>query len=209
MPSIDQREAAKAVRVRRRRAEILGAAVELWQESGYHAVTTHQVAERAGISVGLIYQYFGSKDDLLRAAIVDILAEFRDRVPLAMAAAGPDPEARIRGGFTALVHVVDEKRHATVLSYRESKTLSPQGRTEIKKLEIQTAEPFRRALLDGIAAGVFADVDADLVVHNLLLLAHGWALKHWRLREWLDLDTYTDRELSLLLRAIRAAPTPT
>lgn len=206
MTTIDDRAAAKADRVRRRRAEILAAAVELWQESGYHDVTTHQVAERAGISVGLIYQYFGSKDDLLRAAIVDILAEFRDRVPTAMDAAGPDPEDRLRGGFTALVAIVDEKRHATVLSYRESKTLSPQGRAEIKELEIETAEPFRRALLDGIESGAFADVDADLVVHNLLLLAHGWALKHWRLREWLDLHTYTRTQLDLVLRAIRTRP---
>ncbi len=199
---------AKAERVQRRRAEILRAAVELFQEEGFHATTTHQVAERAGISVGLIYQYFGNKEDLLRAAIVDILADFRDRIPSAMAEAGPDPEARLRSGFRALVAVIDEKPEATVLSYRESMTLSREGREEIKKLEIETAEPFRLAILDGVALGRFLDVDADLVVHNLLLTAHGWALKQWRLARWLDLDTYVERELDLLLRAIQASPAP-
>ncbi|WP_353510560.1 TetR/AcrR family transcriptional regulator [Intrasporangium sp.] len=198
-----QTQSTKDQRIQRRRSEILTAAVQLFQEDGYHSTTTHAVAERAGISVGLIYQYFGNKEDLLRAAIVDILADFRDRVPAAMAQAGSDPEARIRMGFRTLVEVIDEKPEATVLSYRESMTLSKEGRDEIKALEVETAEPFRRALLDGMASGDFRDIDADLVVHNLLLTAHGWALKQWRLSRWLDLDAYVERELDLLLRAIR------
>ncbi|HET6665895.1 MAG TPA: TetR/AcrR family transcriptional regulator [Intrasporangium sp.] len=198
-----QTQSAKAERIQRRRSEILTAAVQLFQEDGYHSTTTHAVAERAGISVGLIYQYFGNKEDLLRAAIVDILADFRDRIPAAMEEAGGDPEARIRMGFRTLVEVIDEKPEATVLSYRESMTLSKEGRDEIKALEIETAEPFRGALLDGMASGDFREVDADLVVHNLLLTAHGWALKQWRLSRWLDLDSYVERELDLLLRAIR------
>lgn len=198
-----QTQSAKAERIQRRRSEILTAAVQLFQEDGYHSTTTHAVAERAGISVGLIYQYFGNKEDLLRAAIVDILADFRDRIPAAMEGAGGDPEARIRMGFRTLVEVIDEKPEATVLSYRESMTLSKEGRDEIKALEIETAEPFRGALLDGMASGDFREVDADLVVHNLLLTAHGWALKQWRLSRWLDLDSYVERELDLLLRAIR------
>jgi len=190
-------------RMAQRRVEILRAAVELFQELGYHTATTHQVAERAGVSVGLIYQYFGNKEDLLRAAIVDILADFRDRIPAAMDEAGKDPEARLRAGFRALVTVIAAKPEATVLSYRESMTLSRDGREEIKKLEIETAEPFRDALAAGVASGAFAEVDLDLVVHNLLLMAHGWALKHWRVSTWLDLETYADRELDLLLRALR------
>lgn len=203
-PREDARVSARADRVRRRRTEILRAAAALFQEAGFHSVTTHAVAERAGISVGLIYQYFGNKEEVLRAVIVDILGDFRDLVPPAMDEAGTDPEARLRKGFAALVRVIDEKREATVLAYRESKTLSAEGRAEVKKLEVETAEPFRLAIVDGIRSGVFREVDADLVVHNLVLAAHGWALKHWRLVEWLDRDTYIECELDLALAAIRA-----
>ncbi|GAA6525856.1 TetR/AcrR family transcriptional regulator [Intrasporangium sp. DVR] len=195
-------------RMQRRRAEIIHAAIELFQELGYHSATTHQVAERAGLSVGLIYQYFGNKEDLLRAVIVDILGEFRDRIPLAMEAAGPDPVARLRAGYRAYVAVIDENRNGALLTYREGLTLSPDGREEIKKLEIETAAPLRDLILDGIASGDFVDVDAELVVHNLVLSAQGWALKHWRLAKTYDVDTYADRQLDLLLRAIHPAPAP-
>jgi AcrR family transcriptional regulator len=197
------RSTARADRVRRRRAEILKAAAELFQETGFHAATTHAVAERAGISVGLIYQYFGNKEDLLRAVIVDILGDFRDLVAPRLEEAGPDPVARLRQGYAALVAVIDDKREATVLAYRESKTLSEEGRSEVKRLEVETAEPFRAAIVDGIRTGVFREVDADLVVHDLLLTAHGWALKHWRLTDWLDRDTYIERQLDLVLAALR------
>lgn len=203
-PTPAGRSTARADRVRRRRAEILKAAAELFQETGFHAATTHAVAERAGISVGLIYQYFGNKEDLLRAVIVDILGDFRDLVAPRLEEAGPDPVARLRQGYAALVAVIDDKREATVLAYRESKTLSEEGRSEVKRLEVETAEPFRAAIVDGIRTGVFREVDADLVVHDLLLTAHGWALKHWRLTDWLDRDTYIERQLDLMLAAIRA-----
>lgn len=198
-----RRAELRAERVRRRRGEILKAAAELFQETGFHAATTHAVADRAGISVGLIYQYFGNKEDLLRAVIVDILGDFRDLVAPRLEEAGPDPVARLRKGYAALVEVIDDKREATVLAYRESKTLSDEGRAEVKRLEVETAEPFRRAIADGIREGVFRQVDADLVVHDLLITAHGWALKHWRLSDWLDRDTYVERQLDLVLAALR------
>ncbi len=46
---------------------ILEAAAQLFQRSGYAATTTNKVAERAGVSIGSLYQYFPNKDALLVA----------------------------------------------------------------------------------------------------------------------------------------------
>lgn len=198
------REDARVERIQRRRRQVLTAATRLMQESGFHAVSMQSVADEADISVGLIYQYFGNKTDVLRAVIVDILEDFGNQVPRALAAAGEDPVERLRTGFRVYCEVVESKRDATVLAYRESKTLPPEGLAHIKRLELESTEPFRQAVLDGIAAGIFADVDPDLVVHNLLLFAHGWALKHWHLSERFTLAEYVEAEFSLLLGSIRA-----
>lgn len=92
------------------------------------------------------------------------------------------------------------------LTYRESKTLPRDGLSTIKALEIDTAEPIREVYRAGVAAGVFLDVDARLVAHNMLLTAHGWALKHWNLSRWLTLDEFIDQELKLLLASVRVHP---
>lgn len=49
------------------RAKITAAALELFAENGYHATSIAKIASKAGVSKGLIYNYFESKEDLLSA----------------------------------------------------------------------------------------------------------------------------------------------
>ena len=136
-------------RVRRRRRQILAAATNLMQQSGFHAMSMQSVADEARVSVGLIYQYFGNKEDLLRGVVVDILEDFRDEIPKALASAGEDPVERLKTAFRACCLVVDAKRAAVNLTYRESKTLPPEGLSQIMALEFETAEPIREVYRDG------------------------------------------------------------
>ena len=50
-------------------AKILDAALELFSSHGYEYTSMSQVARHAGISKGLIYNYFDSKEALLKAMI--------------------------------------------------------------------------------------------------------------------------------------------
>lgn len=198
------RERAKAARVERRRGEILRAAAHIMYQTGYHRMSMQAVADEAGLSVGLIYQYFGGKEDVLRGVILDILHEFSEVVPEAIAGAGDDPWDRIAAGVTAFVKVIDGKREATLLSYRESQTLSKAGQAEIMRLESETLAPIRRAVDDGIASGQFRKVPSLLIEHNVKMVAHGWALKHWALSGKVSLKRYIATELELLRASITA-----
>lgn len=48
-----------------RRNQILDAAVAVFAEKGFHRATTKDIANEAGVAEGTIYNYFGSKGDLL------------------------------------------------------------------------------------------------------------------------------------------------
>lgn len=50
--------------------EIMSSALEVFAENGYLSSSISKVAQRAGISKGLIYNYFKSKDDLVVKIIV-------------------------------------------------------------------------------------------------------------------------------------------
>ncbi|MBQ0983128.1 TetR/AcrR family transcriptional regulator [Streptomyces sp. F63] len=55
----------------RRKAEILGATLDLLAERGYDDLTIEQAAEHAGVNKTTIYRWWGSKPELLRDALLD------------------------------------------------------------------------------------------------------------------------------------------
>ncbi|HUI09715.1 MAG TPA: TetR/AcrR family transcriptional regulator [Bacteroidota bacterium] len=69
------KKTAEQMREKSRRAIVL-AALELFARKGYSATTADAIARKAGISKGLIYSYFDSKQDIL----FGIFDEQMDRV---------------------------------------------------------------------------------------------------------------------------------
>jgi AcrR family transcriptional regulator len=78
-----------------RRDQIIQAAVKLFAEHGYERTTTREIAQEAGISEGTIYNYFGSKQDLLFAFLEE--ASLQPLASLMTALEGVDDEQVIRG----------------------------------------------------------------------------------------------------------------
>lgn len=203
--SADPQGAARRTLAEHRSRQLLEAAARLMEREGSEAVSMQALAKEAGVSVGLIYRYFGSKDDVLLAVITDVLDAFATEVPAAVEQAGDDPVRRLAAAFTAYCRVIDAHRHAAVLTYRESKSLDEAGRKRIKRLEVETSEPLRQTIRDGVKAGKLVADDPDLVAFNLLLLAHAWALKHWYFEQTKTLDSYIRGQLALALRAVLVA----
>ncbi|MFO8055302.1 MAG: TetR/AcrR family transcriptional regulator [Bacteroidales bacterium] len=52
-----------------RKAEILDMALHLFATEGYHSTSIAKIAKKAGISKGLVYNYFNSKEDLLAKVV--------------------------------------------------------------------------------------------------------------------------------------------
>ena len=195
-------EAVRAARANSRRRQVLDAAVKVMGKTGFHQMSMQELATEAEVSVGLIYTYFGGKEDLLLATIVRILDVFRDQLAPVIDAAGDDVVDQLTAGIRRYIQIVDENLDGVVLTYRESRTLAAPGRTQIKELEIATAAPLRAVIEAGIARGVFRDADADLTVLDIVLLAHGWALKRWHFRPAYTVDEYIGLQTRHVLNAL-------
>ena len=64
-----------------KKALIMETALELFASAGYHETSISNIAEKAGISKGLMYNYFDSKEDLIRQIIrkgMDELLQYFD-----------------------------------------------------------------------------------------------------------------------------------
>lgn len=190
-------EAVRAVRADIRTRQVLRAAAQLMGRAGVDAVSMQAIAAEAGVSVGLIYKYFGNKQDLVLAITVQVLEDLAVRVPAAIAAAGDDPVRVLAAGFRSYCETIDEHRHAAMLTYRESKTIGAEGQRELMRREVETIGPLSEAVRAGIASGHFQSVDADLITYDLVMLAHAWALKHWYFERSYDFETYVRRQTAI------------
>lgn len=56
---------------------LVEATIRTIAEEGLEAATTVRIAERAGVSVGSLYQYFDRKEDLYQAAMESLVAELQ------------------------------------------------------------------------------------------------------------------------------------
>ena len=74
---IAPRKSPRQDRSRETMAAILEGAARVLAERGYWKATTNEVADRAGVSVGTLYEYFPNKDALVAALLEDHLGSTR------------------------------------------------------------------------------------------------------------------------------------
>ena len=75
-----------------KRRQILDAAVRAFARKGYHACRVGEIAEEAGVAYGLVYHYFGSKEELLETIFRETWAQMLSRVQEVREEGGPASE---------------------------------------------------------------------------------------------------------------------
>ena len=84
----------------RTRQSIEEAAYELFMEQGFNASSMRQIAERAGLALGGIYNHYGSKEQIFRAIILE-RHPYKQILPLVANAKGKTPEEFFRNAAHA------------------------------------------------------------------------------------------------------------
>src|SRR5687768_6915669 len=84
------------------RLAIEEAAFELFMGQGYHATSMRQIADKADLALGGIYNHFSSKEDIFAAILID-KHPYKQILPLVLAAKGDTAEELIRNAARALV----------------------------------------------------------------------------------------------------------
>jgi TetR/AcrR family transcriptional regulator, fatty acid metabolism regulator protein len=75
-----------------RRRQIMEAAVRAFARKGYHACRVGEIAEEAGVAYGLVYHYFGSKEEVLETIFRDTWTQMLARVREVQEEGGPADE---------------------------------------------------------------------------------------------------------------------
>lgn len=129
-----------------RRQSLIAACAACLAEEGAKGASVRAICRRAGVSAGLLTHYFSGIDDLVLATYRDITRKVTEATGAAVAAAGPDPRARLEAYVTASLRppLLDPQLLATWLAFWSMMTSNPQ----VAEVHGETYGEFRRGLED-------------------------------------------------------------
>jgi AcrR family transcriptional regulator len=152
---------------------MMRAAVTVMGEDGYEGASMRDIAARAGVSVAALYYHFPSKQDLLREFLDEAYDVILARLDRRLAAAGPEPGARLDEAVGTLIasHLHDGfARLAANVAFREHTRLNSPERKSIDAKRRRLLEVVERVIADGVAEGTFTVVERREAAHAIVTL---------------------------------------
>jgi AcrR family transcriptional regulator len=124
----------------RRRAAIIAAAAELFQERGFRATSLDDIGAVAGVSGPAIYQYFSSKQELLAVLIEEAVIGWRDTIESVLGHTS-EPRAALEGLIDAAVAMQLDRGALRAVYYQEFRSLDALTRRRLARIaRVTTAE---------------------------------------------------------------------
>jgi AcrR family transcriptional regulator len=111
-----------------RREQIVAVARQMFADGGYRTTTTRGLARAAGVSDALMYRYFESKEDVLRAVVDQGLAGFAAMGMAASTGRNLPIAERLAAVGRAFLEVLAAQRDLIVLYVSEHQLLSDDAR---------------------------------------------------------------------------------
>jgi TetR/AcrR family transcriptional regulator, cholesterol catabolism regulator len=172
--------------LQQKREAVADAAFELFLKEGFHRTTTRDIARRAGVSAGAPFTYFKDKENILFHIVSkeqdragdQLLSTLSQRIAEATRT-GVDPEEVFTTVFTIFLRSVDAMRRFILLAYQETKSLNSETRQALIARERRLQALIGEAIRYGVERGRFAPDNIELKAHNIMVLAHAWAVRHW------------------------------
>ena len=187
--------------VARRRRQIVDAAVHLFIRKGFHKTTTREIAKAAGFSIGTLYEYVTSKEDVLYLVCQAIHTEMEGRLKQKIKHGGNGSQD-LRAAIKVYLKVCDQMSDHILLIYQETKSLPSESRRFVLDAEIKITGLFQDILTRGVKDFSLKPLnpsETELVAHNLMVMGHMWAFRRWALAESFSLDEYIELQVEHIM----------
>jgi len=116
-----------------RAEQLLDLAERLFAERGFHAASMDELARRAGVSKPVIYDHFGSKEQLFATCVRRTGEVLADQVARAVRE-DSDPRARLRAGSIAYFRFLQDQLQAWVVLFDDEKARDARFAAEASRI---------------------------------------------------------------------------
>lgn len=186
-----------------RRMEIVNAAVELFVKKGFHKTTVREIARKFGMSVGTLYEYIRTKEDILFLVCDYIHSSVGTRVKPSLSITGNARE-KLVNAIRSYYKIIDEMQDYIIFLYQETKSLPPAARKYIFESEREMTAIFEEIISGGVKDGTFnvGKNDVKLIANEIMVSGQMWAFRRWMLQTDYSLDKYIETKCRLTLKEL-------
>lgn len=146
------------------------AALRLFAQGGYAAVSMRAIAAEVGVQAGALYNYTPDKQtllfDLMERHMVELLATWHDDTDLS-------PAARLQAFVAFHIRFHHARPDAVFIAYMELRNLTPDNFARIEALRRTYEDGLETILQGGVAAGVFDTRDTKIATLAIIAMLTG------------------------------------
>ncbi|MGM0454170.1 MAG: TetR/AcrR family transcriptional regulator [Thermodesulfobacteriota bacterium] len=177
--------------------------LKLSNEKGFHTMSLRDLSRASGLSMGALYSYFASKDELLE--MIQTQGRRITRKVLSEHIAPADaPGQKLRTGIRTHLYLSEVVYPWFYFSFMETKNLDRTQRKKAIESELATEQVFVDILNEGRAGGDFA-VDAPVLTAGVIkAMLQDWYVKRWKYsRRHVSVEDYADFVISSVESMVR------
>ncbi len=176
------------------------AAMRLFAQHGYAAVSMRQIAADIGVQVGTLYNHTPDKQtllfDLMRDHMALLLSKIEDRPE-------QDPATRLDDFTRFHIRFHLQRPDAVFIAYMELRNLTPENFATIEDMRRNYENHVERIIQDGVDLGIFRVGDTKIATLAVIAMLTG-VTTWFRPEGRLGLDTIEAEYCAMVKRALGA-----
>ena len=178
--------------------KIMDAVFKISYEKGFTAMTMRNLSQEAGLSLGALYPYFKSKEELLNIILRQGMSMV-SRILDTFANQHEDPIAKLEAVIKAHLFLSEKARSWFYFLFMESKNLNPEEWKTILKAEFHTEKVIVDILKEGDQSGLFKKQNHLLTASIIKAMQQEWYLKRWKYaKRNISVDEYAEHVLAFV-----------
>ncbi|WP_028400629.1 TetR/AcrR family transcriptional regulator [Ectobacillus panaciterrae] len=186
-----------------RREQMIKGAVQLFKQKGFHRTTTREIAKAAGFSIGTLYEYIRTKDDVLYLVCDSIYENVKMRLEQALSMEKVSVGS-LRLAIANYFKVMDELQEEVLIMYQEVSSLSKESVPYVLKKELEMVELFEDILHQCVENEeiVLTSEEIGVIAHNIFVQGQMWGFRRWVMQKLYTLEEYTELQTNYLLHGM-------
>ena len=189
--------------VEKRREQIVQASIQLFKQKGFHRTTTREIAVAAGFSIGTLYEYVRTKEDVLYLICdriyLQVMKVFQPYVQVNVG------ERELVRAIEQYITLVDCLHNEFTIMYQDTKSLPKEAIAYVLQKELEMITFFQTFIAKFVESenSVLSEDALYVASNQLLVMGQSWAFRKWALRNRFTREQFTKIQIQLFIHGIK------